>query len=98
LEDEGFEVLHAEDGEEALNLAMSLQPHAILLDQLMPKMNGRQVFSALRQDDATKGIPVFILSGMQRRSDDEWAGAQFVGKPFAPDELVKMIRSAIERH
>jgi DNA-binding response OmpR family regulator len=77
---------------------MSLQPHAILLDQLMPKMNGKQVFSALRQDDATKGIPVFVLSGMQRRPEDEWAGAQFVGKPFAPDELVKMIRSAIERH
>jgi DNA-binding response OmpR family regulator len=96
LEDEGFEVLHAEDGEEALNLALSSQPHAILLDQLMPKMNGRQVFSALRRADATKAIPVFILSGMQRRSEDDWAGAQFVDKPFSPDELVRMIRAAID--
>jgi CheY-like chemotaxis protein len=64
----------------------------------MPKMNGRQVFSALRRADATKAIPVFILSGMQRKSEDDWAGAQFVGKPFSPDELVKMIRSAIDQH
>jgi DNA-binding response OmpR family regulator len=96
LEDEGFEVLHAEDGEEALNLALSSQPHAILLDQLMPKMDGRQVFSALRREDATKAIPVFVLSGMQRQSEDDWAGAHFVGKPFSPEELVQRIRAALD--
>lgn len=95
LEDEGFEVLQAEDGEQALRMALDDRPDVILLDQVMPKMDGRQVLSALRESDATRDIPVFVLSGMSRTSPDEWSGAYFVGKPFAPDELVERIRAAL---
>ena len=104
LEDEGFEVLLAADGEEALGIALDRLPDAILLDQLMPKLNGRQVLDVLQVRDETRSIPVFILSGMDptlrmpgAEGDiaDQWRGAQFVGKPFDPDELVASIRRAL---
>lgn len=92
LMDEGFQVLLAEDGEQALNLARSEQPDVILLDQIMPKLDGKQVLSALRAEEQTRDIPVFVLTGMARGPAEDWPGAQFVGKPFSPDELVRMIR------
>jgi CheY-like chemotaxis protein len=94
LQDEGFQVVLASDGEEALRLAQRLEPDAILLDQMMPKLDGHQVFSALREDASTKDIPVFVLTGMSR-SQGDWVGAHFIGKPFSPDDLVDLIRSAI---
>jgi CheY-like chemotaxis protein len=95
LEDEGFAVLEAEDGEEALRLANSEHPSVILLDSVMPKMGGPQVLAALRANETTRDIPVFILSGMAPRADSEWAGAHFIGKPFSPDALVDRIRSVL---
>jgi DNA-binding response OmpR family regulator len=95
LEDEGFAVLEAEDGEEALRLATSERPNVILLDSVMPKLGGPQVLAALKENEVTKEIPVFILSGMTPRADTEWAGAHFIGKPFSPDELVTKIRGVL---
>jgi DNA-binding response OmpR family regulator len=94
LQDEGFQVVLAEDGEQALHLAQKLLPHVILLDQMMPKLDGHEVLSALQEGEATKDIPVFVLSGMSRTKGD-WPGAHFIGKPFSPDELVDRIRKAI---
>jgi len=94
LEDEGFRVVLAEDGEQALRLARELAPDVILLDQVMPKLDGREVLTALRQDEATRDIPVFVLSGMSR-SHGDWPDAHFVGKPFSPDDLVDRIRTTI---
>ena len=96
LKDEGFEVLCASNGEEALAHALEARPSIILLDQIMPKMDGKEVLAALRKDDSTKDIPVFVLSGMGRGSKNDWPGAQFIGKPFSPDELVSRIRAALE--
>lgn len=96
LDLEDFEVIVAVDGEQALAAARTQSPDVILLDQMMPKMDGKQVLSALRQDEATRAIPVLVLSGMARLSGDEWEGAEFVGKPFSPDDLVRRIRSALE--
>lgn len=95
LEDEGFDVLFAEDGEQALKLAQEHLPDCILLDQMMPKMDGKEVYAALRAGAATREIPVLVLTGMSRSSSEEWAGAQFVGKPFSPDELVDRIRRTL---
>jgi two-component system, OmpR family, alkaline phosphatase synthesis response regulator PhoP len=97
LQDEGFEVVLASDGEEALRLARKLEPDVILLDQMMPKLDGRDVLTGLRENDATRETPVFVLSGMARTKGD-WPGAQFVGKPFSPDDLVDRIRKAIAPH
>ena len=94
LQDEGFEVVLAEDGEEALRLAKKMEPDVILLDQMMPKLDGHEVLTGLREHAGTREIPVFVLSGMSRTKGD-WPGAQFVGKPFSPDDLVERIRKAI---
>ena len=95
LNDEGFNVLLAEDGEQALTMARSELPDVILLDQIMPKLDGKQVLSALRETDSTKSIPVFVLTGMSRGAAEDWPGAEFVGKPFSPDELVAKIRKRL---
>jgi DNA-binding response OmpR family regulator len=101
LGDEGFEVIMAEDGEQALSLAVEREPDAILLDGMMPKMTGKQVLSALRDREATAKTPVFVLTGMDPSFESpggaatEWPGAHFVGKPFDPDTLVEGIRRAL---
>ena len=95
LKDGGFDVLFAHDGEETLRLAQESLPSAILLDQVMPKMDGKEVLSALREDQATASIPVFVLTGMDRGSADEWPGAHFVGKPFSPGDLVAQLKKAV---
>ena len=95
LKDEGFDVLLAEDGEQALTLALEAQPDVILLDQIMPKMGGKEVLAALRKDDSTKDIPVLVLTGMARGEASDWPGATFVGKPFSPDALVQRIREVL---
>ena len=96
LEDEGFEVVLAEDGERALDIAFTKSLDAILLDVMMPKLDGEQVFARLREDERTAAIPVFVLSGLARDAGEHWAGAYFVGKPFDPDALVRSIRKTLQ--
>ena len=95
LNDEGFNVLLAEDGEQALKMALAELPDVILLDQIMPKLDGKQVLTALRETASTRSIPVFVLTGMSRGAPGEWPGAEFVGKPFSPDDLVALIRKRL---
>jgi CheY-like chemotaxis protein len=95
LADEGFDVQLAADGARALEIARSWDPDVILLDQMMPKMDGKEVLRALRADVSTSEIPVLVLSGMGRGSDEDWPGAVFVGKPFSPDRLVDEIRRVL---
>lgn len=95
LKDEGFDVVLAADGEEAVKIAQDWRPDVILLDQIMPKMDGKEVLAALRDHAPTSAIPVLVLSGMAR-GEGEWPGAQFVGKPFSPEVLVQRIRAVLE--
>jgi DNA-binding response OmpR family regulator len=94
LGSEGYEVLVADDGEKALSLALGKRPDVVVLDHHMPKLSGRDVLAALRRDDATKSIPVLILSGSAGAPQD-WDGAHYLGKPFDPDELVDCIRAVL---
>lgn len=95
LEDEGFDVLFAENGRQALDLALNEPLDCLLLDQMMPMMDGHEVFAALRKNPGTRSLPVFVLSGMSRRAPDDWGDAYFVGKPFSPEDLVSRIREVI---
>lgn len=65
----GFTVLTATDGEEGLRLARAETPHLILLDMLMPKLSGIEVLRALKVEEATRGIPVLVLSNSSREGD-----------------------------
>lgn len=96
LEGEGFRTMVASDGEEALRLATSELPDMILLDQSMPKIAGKDVVATLRLRQETRAIPVLVLSGRSWGSANEWPGAEFLGKPFSPDELLARVRNALK--
>jgi len=69
LEQQGYTILTAADGEEALRVARAELPDLILLDLLMPKLNGVEVLRILRGEDATRTTPVLVLSNSSRQGD-----------------------------
>jgi two-component system alkaline phosphatase synthesis response regulator PhoP len=75
LKKKGFTVLTANDGEEGLQQARSGSPSIILLDMLMPKLNGMETLEALKKDEQTRNIPVVILSNSSIDSDIQQAKA-----------------------
>ena len=96
---EGFEVLTAEDGREGLRLAQEVQPEAVILDIMLPKLSGIDVCQALRaRGDQT---PILILSARGQESDKVLAlgvGADdYVTKPFSVNELVARVRALVRR-
>jgi CheY-like chemotaxis protein len=66
----GYDVITAADGEEAVKKARESHPHLILLDLLLPKVTGTDVLKALKQDPATAGIAVVVLTGMSQKNED----------------------------
>jgi CheY-like chemotaxis protein len=99
LETAGHEVLAADDGSRGLAMATRRSPDVILLDVMMPFMDGFAVLEALRQDERTLTIPVVMLSAIQKESVEERCyrlGAQaFVRKPFDPDILLGTIEEVV---
>jgi DNA-binding response OmpR family regulator len=94
---EGYQVLTARDGEEALAKALELQPDVVLLDVLMPRIDGYTVCARLRADARGATIPVILLTANFISADQEVArraGADdFVVKPFDPYELMARVRT-----
>jgi DNA-binding response OmpR family regulator len=94
---EGYQVLTARDGEEALAKALDLQPDVVLLDVLMPRIDGYTVCARLRADARGASIPVILLTANFISTDQEVArraGADdFVVKPFDPYELMARVRA-----
>ena len=93
---EGFQVVTARDGQEALTKALDLQPDVVLLDVLMPRIDGYTVCARLRADDRGAAIPVILLTANFIAVDQEVArraGADdFVVKPFDPYELMTRVK------
>lgn len=100
LEQEGFSVTVAPNGKEALEAARTQQPDLILLDVMMPQMNGFEVCKALRLDLKCRSIPVVMLTAMEDRKLNEYAftaGAEVcMTKPFQPDRLLNAVKMALE--
>ena len=100
LEQDGFEVITARDGQEALRLAGERRPALALLDVQMPKGDGYEVTRRLRAEDATRQMAIIILTASVR--DTELARAfeagadDFLRKPFSPAELTRRVRAALE--
>ena len=96
LEFEGFECLVAYDGEDALIKAKRENPDLILLDIMLPKINGYKVCRLLKFDEKYKHIPIIMLTAKAQESDKllgkETGADEYVCKPFRMDELVGMIR------
>ena len=98
---EGFEVVTAADGKEALEQALEISPDLVLLDIMMPEMDGFQVCQSLRANSQTKHIPVIMLTARSLSADKVvglTAGADdYIIKPFDPIELVARVKSALRR-
>jgi DNA-binding response OmpR family regulator len=94
----GYEVVSTTDGQTALELAVSAQPDLVLLDVLMPHLDGYAVCRQLRAQDATAVLPVIMLTASERSEKTKGieAGADdFIPKPFDHDELLTRIRSLL---
>jgi len=99
LEFEGFHVLEANDGPTGLGMASASMPDLILLDLMMPGMDGKQVCQQLKANPRLQSIPIVLLSSSDD-SDDIEAGLQLgaqgsLMKPFQPKMLVDMVRQQL---
>jgi twitching motility two-component system response regulator PilG len=91
----GLSVQIAFNGEEALEKARSLHPNLILLDIMMPRMDGFEVLEKLREQDDTSGIPVIMLTARKSREDmtraKDLGAVEYITKPFKAVEVVDKV-------
>jgi len=101
LEKEGFEVLEATDGEEALLVMFERQPDLVLLDWMLPKLSGIEVCRQMRRRAETRNTPVIMLTARGEEGDRIRglnAGADdYVPKPFSTNELIARIHAVLRR-
>ena len=97
LKDEGYKMYYAKSGEMALKLIDENDFDLILLDIMMPEMNGFEVCLKLKSNDKTKNIPIIFLSGKDSSTDIgkayEVGGIDYVVKPFITIELITKVKS-----
>jgi CheY-like chemotaxis protein len=92
MQKNGYDVVEAGDGEEALDLARRRAPDLVLLDVQMPGLDGHEVCQRLRQDPATARTPVVFLGGKDGILDRLRKRDRHVPKPFRPADLVGVVR------
>ena len=102
LRRQGYEVTTASDGEEALQLIRSERPDMIVLDLIMPKLQGFDVLTILKQDALTSVIPVIVLSSLTQEQDKQealnlGAVAYFNKTTFSMSELVKQVENTLTK-
>ena len=101
LEAEGMDVLEAADGTSGLDLSRANPPDVVLLDVMMPGLDGWQVAEQLLQDDRTKEIPIIFLTARAEFRDRarglDIGGIDYVTKPFNPLELAPLVRELLAR-
>jgi two-component system, cell cycle response regulator DivK len=100
LETAGHSVINATDAEAGLKLARDEQPQLILMDIQLPGMDGLEATRLLKQDDATRGIPVIALTALVMRGDEERIRAAgcdgYIAKPLAYKEFLAVIAARLE--
>lgn len=99
LEFEGYQVIEAADGEEAMRMVREHRPDVILLDVMMPAMDGWQVLSALKEDPEAADIPVIMLTAKVQDEDQirGWSAgaADYITKPFSPLALSQVVEEVL---
>ncbi|MCH8248137.1 MAG: response regulator [Proteobacteria bacterium] len=99
LEKAGFDTLVADSGEEGLKAARTAHPDCILMDVVMPGMNGFQATRQLTRDPMTAGIPVIIITAKDQETDKIWGmrqgAVEYLVKPIVDKKLVAMINSVM---
>jgi two-component system phosphate regulon response regulator PhoB len=102
LKTAGYSVLQASDGQEGFSCAIDHKPQLIVVDWMMPVVNGLELLRRLRRDERTAGIPVIMLSAkteVDNKTQGLDSGADdYLGKPFSPKELIARIKAVLRRH
>lgn len=97
----GYNVIEAKDGPEALELAVSAVPDLILLDIMLPNMEGTEVLKLLMREDRTADIPVIMLTAKGEEVDRivgfELGAEDYITKPFSPRELILRVKAVLKR-
>lgn len=102
LTQEGYEVVSALDGELGLNLAKKEKPDIILLDLILPKLNGFEVLERLKKDEETKEIPVIVLTNLEDIEDIDrvislGATTYLVKTQYEMEEVLEKIKKALNK-
>jgi DNA-binding response OmpR family regulator len=99
LEAAGFRVESATNGEDGIAKARSQAPDLILLDIMMPGIDGWETLTRLKRDQATAGIPVVIFTAREHarghQKSSEMGAADYFRKPFEPDELIELVEKHV---
>jgi len=101
LKKEGYRILSARDGEDALDLAIRELPDLVILDLMLPGMDGLEVCKELKKEAKTAPIPVIMLTAKSQESDKvlglELGADDYMTKPFSPRELIARIKAVLRR-
>jgi DNA-binding response OmpR family regulator len=101
LKGAGYEVVTAGDGAEALKMARKFAPDLVLLDVMLPEIDGLDVCKMLRRDPATAGVPIIMLTAKAAEIDRvlglELGADDYVTKPFSPRELMLRVKNLLQR-
>ena len=101
LKKEGFRAFSANNGENGLDMARKDHPDLILLDLMLPEMDGLEVCKAVKNDTKTAAIPIIILTAKAQETDKivglELGADDYVTKPFSPKELIARIKAVLRR-
>lgn len=100
LEADGFTVLHTDKGSEAIELAKSRQPAAVLLDVILPEIDGFSVLQTLKSDPVTKNVPVLLLTNLGQETDYEkglsfGAAGYFIKAQHTPGEVLDKVKEVM---
>ena len=100
LEQEGYKMISAMDGEDGIRLVKSEKTDLILLDLIMPKLNGFEVLENLKSDKTTEGVPVIVLTNLEGTGDVEkslelGAMTYLVKANYTLEEVIKKIKQAL---
>ena len=97
----GYEVVEAQDGQEALELATQRVPDLMVLDVMMPRLDGYELTSRVRAEDSLRSVPVILLTARSQENDVsrgfDVGADDYLKKPFNPDELVARVRAVLGR-
>ena len=101
LESEGYQVSMAHDGKAGFALIRGMKPNLVILDVMMPKMDGYEVLNAIRGDPTIKDIPVIMLSAKGLENEVKkglrLGATEYILRPFDPESLIKRIKVILEK-
>ena len=101
LQDAGYEITTANDGEEGIETILSVQPDMVILDVMMPLMNGWEVCKYLRNKEEFKDIPILMLTGIGRVVNDMtsplYGASDHLDKPFEMEDLIERVDTLLAK-